>query len=104
MYGPMGVAVAIIVGVGLIGLASAVQSVDKISKIIGAILAGLSAIMFVFNLSANDPEVLFMLWLLVTVISGINLIRLRIWYQRCHHYLLDWWQVNLPLKSSGTPS
>ena len=65
-------------GVGLIGLASAVQSVDKVSKIIGGILAVLAVLMFVFNLSTYEPDMLFMLWLLVTVISGVNLIRLRI--------------------------
>ena len=59
-------------------MASAVQSVDKVSKIIGSVLAVLAALMFVFNLSTYEPDMVFMLWLLVTVISGVNLIRLRI--------------------------
>jgi len=77
-FGSTSIWAFLILGVGLIGLASAVQSVDKVSKIIGGILAVLGALMFVFNLSSYDPEMLFMLWLLVTVISGVNLIRLRI--------------------------
>ena len=77
-FGSTSIWAFLVLGVGLIGLASAVQSVDKVSKIIGGILAVLGALMFVFNLSSYDPEMLFMLWLLVTVISGVNLIRLRI--------------------------
>tara|TARA_B100000686_G_scaffold191252_1_gene197908 strand:+ start:173 stop:829 length:657 start_codon:yes stop_codon:yes gene_type:complete len=77
-FGSTSIWAFLILGVGLIGLASAVQSVDKVSKIIGGILAVLAVLMFVFNLSTYEPDMLFMLWLLVTVISGVNLIRLRI--------------------------
>ena len=77
-FGSTSIWAFLILGVGLIGLASAVQSVDKVSKVIVGILAVLAALMFVFNLSSYEPEMLFMLWLLVTVISGVNLIRLRI--------------------------
>ena len=77
-FGSTSIWAFLILGVGLIGLASAVQSVDKVSKVIGGILAVLAALMFVFNLSSYEPEMLFMLWLIVTVISGVNLIRLRI--------------------------
>ena len=77
-FGSTSIWAFLILGVGLIGLASAVQSVDKVSKVIGGILAVLAALMFVFNLSSYEPEMLFMLWLIVSVISGVNLIRLRI--------------------------
>ena len=70
---------SLLTGIGLIGLASALQSEDKVSKSIGAILAVLAAAMIVINYSTISGAgfILFMLVMLATVIAGANLIRLK---------------------------
>ena len=71
---------SLLTGIGLIGLASALQSEDKISKSIGAVLAVLAAVMIVINYSTISGAgfILFMLVMLATVIAGANLIRLKV--------------------------
>ena len=71
---------SLLTGIGLIGLASALQSEDKVSKSIGAILAVLAAAMIVINYSTISGAgfILFMLVMLATVIAGANLIRLKV--------------------------
>ncbi len=70
---------SLLTGIGLIGLASALQSEDKISKSIGAVLAVLAAVMIVINYSTISGAgfIVFMLVMLATVIAGANLIRLK---------------------------
>ena len=70
---------SLLTGIGLIGLASALQSEDKISKSIGAVLAVLAAVMIVINYSTISGAgfIVFMLIMLATVIAGANLIRLK---------------------------
>ena len=69
----------IFMSIGFIGLASALQSTDKISKSIGYILAVISLIMWVTGIAKIDTAgagfILFLGAIVATVASGINLIR-----------------------------
>ncbi|MBM40199.1 MAG: hypothetical protein CL765_07760 [Chloroflexi bacterium] len=63
------------IAVVFIGLATVLQVTDKISRGVGAILAIIGLIMFVMNFTTLDDSIIGMLWMLITVVSGINLIR-----------------------------
>ena len=69
----------IFMSIGFTGLASALQNTDKISKTIGYILAVVSVIMLIINVGGIDAEgagfIVFLVVMVATVASGINLIR-----------------------------
>ena len=65
--------------VGFTGLASALQTTDKISKTVGYILAIISVIMLIINVGGIDGGgagfIIFLAVMIATVASGVNLIR-----------------------------
>ena len=69
----------IFLSVGFTGLASALQTTDKISKTVGYILAVVSVIMLIINVSGIDAQgagfIVFLVVMVATVASGVNLIR-----------------------------
>ena len=60
-----------------IGIASFLQSNDVISKTIAGLFAVIVLITGILNFTSIDADPLFMLWMLINVAAGINLIRLR---------------------------
>ena len=69
----------IFLSVGFTGLASALQTTDKISKTVGYILAIISVIMLIINVGGIDGGgaafIIFLAVMIATVASGVNLIR-----------------------------
>ena len=61
--------------VSFIGLAAVLQSTDKISRSLGAILAVFSLAMFLLSFTSIDGGPIWMLWMLTIVAAGVNLIR-----------------------------
>ena len=75
-YSPGGfIGIVIMMSIGFIGLASVLQSTDKISKSVGGILAVLSLVMFILSFTPVDAGPLWMVWMIATVAAGVNLIR-----------------------------
>ncbi|MFL2784481.1 MAG: hypothetical protein ACJ0BL_05555 [Dehalococcoidia bacterium] len=64
-------------GVGLTGLAASLQATDTFTKSLGAIISVVAAVSLVINYSdiGGAGFIVFMIFIIVTVISGINLIR-----------------------------
>ena len=60
-----------------IGIASFLQSNDVISKTIAGLFAVIMLIGGILNFVNINADPLFMLWMLINVAAGINLIRLR---------------------------
>ena len=60
-----------------IGIASFLQSNDVISKTIAGLFAVIVLITGILNFTSIDADPLFMLWMLINIAVGINLIRLR---------------------------
>ena len=60
-----------------IGIASFLQSNDVISKTIAGLFAVIMLITGILNFANINADPLFMLWMLINVAAGINLIRLR---------------------------
>ena len=69
----------IFLSVGFTGLASALQTTDKISKTVGYILAVIAVIMLIINVGGIDGGaagfIIFLAVMIATVASGVNLIR-----------------------------
>ena len=69
----------VFMSIGFTGLASALQSTDKISKPVGYILAVISVIMLIINIGGIDAEgagfIVFLGVMIATVAGGIGLIR-----------------------------
>ena len=69
----------VFMSIGFTGLASALQSTDKISKPVGYILAVISVIMLIINVGGIDAEgagfIVFLGVMIATVAGGIGLIR-----------------------------
>ena len=60
-----------------IGIASFLQSTDVISKTIAGLFAVIMLVAGILNFTSIDGGPLFMLWMLINVAAGINLIRLK---------------------------
>ena len=69
----------VFMSIGFTGLASALQSTDKISKPVGYILAVISVIMLIINVGGIDAEgagfIVFLGVMIATVAGGVGLIR-----------------------------
>ena len=60
-----------------IGIASFLQSTDVISKTIAGLFAVIMLVAGILNFTSIDGGPLFMLWMLINIAAGINLIRLK---------------------------
>ena len=60
-----------------IGIASFLQSNEAISKTIAGLFAVIMLLTGILNFTSIDADPLFMLWMLINVAAGINLIRLK---------------------------
>ena len=60
-----------------IGIASFLQSTDVISKTIAGLFAVIMLVAGILNFTSIDGDLLFMLWMLINIAAGINLIRLK---------------------------
>ena len=73
--GPSFIWTFVSISIIFIGLATILQSTDKISKSIGAILAAVALVMLVMNFTNTDGGFLWMIWIVATIAAGVNLIR-----------------------------